>query len=57
MVKFLIRRFRIVIELINFLWENKLWWLIPLVLILLLFAFLMIFGTATGIGPFIYTLF
>lgn len=44
-------------ELLSFLWKRKLWWLIPMVSVLLLFGLLLIFASASGIGPFIYTLF
>ena len=44
-------------ELLGFLWQRKLWWLIPMVLVLLLFALLIVFASTSGIGPFIYTLF
>ncbi len=39
------------------LWKRKRWWLIPLVTALLLFGLLLIFATASGVAPFIYTLF
>jgi hypothetical protein len=44
-------------EVLSFLWQRKLWWLIPLVTALLLFGLLLIFATASGVAPFIYTLF
>jgi hypothetical protein len=44
-------------ELLAFLWQRKLWWLIPMVVVLLLFALLMVFASTSGIGPFIYALF
>jgi hypothetical protein len=44
-------------ELLGFLWQRKLWWLIPMVIVLLIFGLLMIFASTSGIGPFIYTLF
>ena len=44
-------------ELVALLWARKLWWLIPAVLVLVLFGAVMILGSAAGIGPFIYTLF
>ncbi len=47
----------IVGELLSFLWQRKLWWLIPMVTMLLLFGLLLIFASTSGIGPFIYTLF
>lgn len=49
--------FQVVGELMNFLWQRKLWWLIPMVAILMIFGLLVIFASASGIGPFIYTLF
>jgi hypothetical protein len=47
----------IVGQLLNFLWQRKLWWLIPMVAVLLLFGLLLVFASASGVGPFIYTLF
>ena len=44
-------------ELLGFLWRRKLWWLIPMVALLLVFGLLLVFASASGIGPFIYTLF
>ena len=47
----------IVGQLLSFLWQRKLWWLIPMVAVLLLCGLLLIFASASGVGPFIYTLF
>lgn len=44
-------------ELLKFLWEAKLWFLIPFVVVLLLFGLLLVFAQSTGVAPFIYTLF
>lgn len=44
-------------EVIQFLWARKLWWLIPMVTVLLLFGLLLIFASSSGVAPFIYTLF
>ena len=44
-------------ELFRFLWARKLWWMLPFVGTLLLVALLLLVGEATGIAPFIYTLF
>jgi hypothetical protein len=44
-------------EILVFLWQRKLWWLIPMVVVLLLFGLLMIFASTSGLGPFIYSLF
>lgn len=46
----------LVAELWAYLKVNKKWWLTPIVLVLLLFAVLLVVS-ATGGGPFIYTLF
>ncbi len=50
-------RFRIAGELITFLWEMKRWWMIPMVVVLMMFGIMLIVGQSTVIGPFIYTLF
>ena len=44
-------------ELMQFLWQRKLWWMIPFVLTLLIVGVLLLVGQATGVAPFIYTLF
>ena len=51
------QRFGIAGELISFLWERKLWWLIPMVLVLLVFGGLLVTAQSSALGPFIYTLF
>ena len=50
-------RLSIVGELFKFLWTQRLWWLIPMVTVLLLFGLLLIFAQSAPIAPFIYTLF
>ncbi|HJY80548.1 MAG TPA: DUF5989 family protein [Candidatus Binatia bacterium] len=44
-------------ELLVFLWERKLWWMLPMVSVLLLLGILLIFAQSSAIAPFIYTLF
>ncbi len=44
-------------DLLTFLWQAKMWWMIPMVTVLLLLGLLIVFGSTTGVGPFIYTLF
>ena len=56
-IRNMISNLGVVGELLSFLWKRKLWWLIPMVSVLLLFGLLLIFASASGIGPFIYTLF
>lgn len=43
-------------DLIKFLWNNKMWFLIPFIVILIVFAAILFFASATGVAPFIYTL-
>jgi hypothetical protein len=57
LLKAMVSNFSVVIELLGFLWKRKLWWLIPMMAILLIFALLMSFATTSGLGPLIYTLF
>ncbi len=49
--------FSVVGELLSFLWVRKLYWLIPMVAVLMIFGLLLIFASASGLAPFIYTLF
>lgn len=50
-------RLGIVGELFAFLWAAKMWWLIPMIVALVIFALVIVFGSASGGGPLIYTLF
>jgi len=44
-------------ELLSFLWKRKLWWLIPMIIVLVLFGLLLVFTQSSAVAPFIYTLF
>lgn len=44
-------------ELLAFLWKRKLYWMLPMVITLLVFALLIVLGGSSPISPFIYTLF
>lgn len=50
-------RMGVIGELLSFLWSRKLFWMIPLVLVLLLVAGLLVFAQGSAVAPFIYTLF
>ena len=43
-------------ELWGFLKATKKWWLLPIILVIVLFG-LLVFLSGTGVAPFIYTLF
>ncbi|MBI4240695.1 MAG: hypothetical protein HY613_03170 [Candidatus Rokubacteria bacterium] len=53
----MVDRFGVAGELLVFLWERKLWWMIPMVLVLLAFGLLLVLAQSSAIAPFIYTLF
>jgi len=44
-------------EFFVFLWQNKIWWMAPIVLIFLLSGLLIIFTQSAAVVPFIYALF
>ena len=48
---------KIIAEYIEFLKENKKWWLMPIVFALLLFGLLIVITKGSALAPFIYTLF
>lgn len=50
-------RLGLVRELLAFLWQERLWWLIPMVLVLFTVGLLFVFAGSSPIAPFIYTLF
>ena len=47
----------IVGEFIGFLWERKLWWMIPMFLVFFAIGLLLVFAQGSALAPFIYTLF
>ncbi len=50
-------KFKIVSEYFTFLKENKKWWLLPIVTILLLLGLLIVLTGGSALAPFIYTIF
>jgi hypothetical protein len=45
-------------QLIGFLWEERLWWMVPMVVVLLGFGLLLAFAASSpALAPFIYTIF
>ena len=47
----------IVAEILRFLWKEKLWWLMPMILMLLFLGILIVLSQIPAVAPFIYTLF
>jgi len=50
-------KFEIIKEFIEFLKNNKKWWMIPIVLFLLMLGAFIVIAESSAIAPFIYTLF
>jgi uncharacterized protein DUF5989 len=48
---------RVLSDFWRFLREEKKYWLMPIILVFLLFGLLMVFSSSTPLGPFIYPLF
>jgi hypothetical protein len=44
-------------ELGTYLWKNRLWWLIPPVIVFLVFGVLIAVSALSPVSPFIYVLF
>jgi hypothetical protein len=44
-------------DLMQFLWQRKIWWLSPIIIVMLLLGILIVFGGGSAVAPFIYSLF
>lgn len=44
-------------ELLSFIWNGKNWWLTPVVVVLIMLSFLVVFLETSALAPFIYALF
>ena len=56
-VKALLSRLSTGGELLAFLWQRRLWWMVPMVLLLLVFGLLLALAQGSAVMPFVYTLF
>lgn len=53
-----VSKFGIIKEFFEFLWQNKIWWIAPIVIVMLLVgALIIVTGGSSPLLPFIYTLF
>ncbi|MBI4044085.1 MAG: hypothetical protein HY392_00060 [Candidatus Diapherotrites archaeon] len=43
--------------ILRFLWKKKVWWLAPIMLLLILVAILIVFSQSSVLSPFVYALF
>lgn len=55
--KGVVSRLGVVRELFHFLWENKLWWMVPIIVIFVLLGVLIWLAQSAAVVPFVYTLF
>jgi len=44
-------------EFFKYLWENKIWWLVPPVIIFAIFGALIVFSSTSPVSSFVYMLF
>lgn len=44
-------------DLLQFIWENKKWWMIPPIVIFIVFGALIYVSTVSPVSPFIYMMF
>ncbi|MGH9140615.1 MAG: DUF5989 family protein [Vicinamibacterales bacterium] len=48
---------RVLSEFLQFLAQEKKYWLVPIVIVFVLFGLLIVFSQSSAVAPFIYTLF
>jgi len=48
---------QVIVELWDFLKQEKKFWLVPIVIVFVLFGLLLVFAQSSAVAPFIYTLF
>lgn len=44
-------------ELLSYLWKNRLWWLVPPIIVFIIIGVLIAVSAASPVSPFIYVLF
>ncbi len=44
-------------EIFEYLWKNKIWWLLPAIAVTILLGVLIVFGGGGHVSPFIYMFF
>jgi len=56
-IKKVASKFRTLKELFSFLWKNKLWWMMPIIIIFILLGLFIWLAQSSAVVPFIYALF
>ena len=44
-------------ELLGFFWKRRMFWLLPMIVVLWLVTGLIMLGSSTGLGPLVYSIF
>lgn len=57
LIRRMVSRLSTVRDLFSFLWQQRLWWLTPMMVVLVLLGLLLVFAQGSAVAPFIYTLF
>lgn len=52
-----VRRLGVLGNLLAFLWRERLWWMIPILVVLVLVGTLVVLGSSPAVAPFVYVLF
>ena len=53
----MLSKLSVIVELFSFLWKKKLWWLIPMILVILVVGILIVFVASSPLAPIVYPLF
>jgi Family of unknown function (DUF5989) len=48
---------RVLVELWQFLWHERKYWLVPIVVVFIVVGMLIVFSQSSAVAPFIYSLF
>jgi hypothetical protein len=51
------QRLQVAGELLSFLWRARLWWMIPMVFVIVVVGVLLVLAQGSALSPFIYALF
>lgn len=52
-----LEKFGVARELVQYLWRDRLWWMIPMVVVLLGCGMLLVLTQGSALAPFVYALF
>lgn len=56
-MKALLSRFRTASALVGYFWNERLWWMIPMLVLLLMLGGLFVLTQSSSVAPLIYTMF